>query len=89
MIRYECDRCGARLLANDAGRFIVRIEVYAAATHVDLDSETARYAGQGVTEVLAELAKADPNEVEDKTYRCLRFDVCDACRKTLLARPLG
>ena len=39
--------------------------------------------------VMQELADADPDEIEDQTYRSFRFDVCDACRRGLLAKPLG
>ncbi len=86
MIRYECDKCGAALSANDARRYIVKLEVYAAAGHVDLDDATD---GATLTDVLQELAAADPDEVEDQTYRSLRFDVCEKCRRVLLERPLG
>ncbi len=87
MIRYECDKCGARLTANDPGRFILKMEVYAAAGHIDLSLDEA---GEGsLQKVVEQLSKADPDEIEDQTYRCLRFDVCDACRKALLKSPLG
>ncbi len=88
MIRYECDRCGAAMMANDAQRFIVKLEVYAAAGHVDLDLNSHNDPRSEMDEILKSLSAADPDEVEDQTYRCLRFDVCDACRRTLLANPL-
>ncbi|HNQ24151.1 MAG TPA: hypothetical protein PKK06_13775 [Phycisphaerae bacterium] len=89
MIRYECDKCGAPLHANDPRRFIVKIEVYAAAGHIELDPEQTVDADAALKEVIEQLARANPDEVEDQTYRCLRFDLCDACRRQLLARPLG
>lgn len=89
MIRYECDKCGVAIGANDPQRFIVRFEVFAAAGHVDLDAVTSGHPGHGLEEVVKELARADPDEIEDQTYRSLRFDVCDACRRELLKRPLG
>lgn len=89
VIRYECDRCGVGMGANDAQRFLVRLEVFAAAGHVDLDAESSTASDKGIAEVLSDLAKADPDEIEDQTYRMLRFDVCDACRRELLKRPLG
>jgi hypothetical protein len=73
--------------ANAPQRFIVRIEVYAAAGHVDLDVEAG--SGETLDDVLRDIAQADPDEVEDQTYRLLRFDLCDTCRRNLLARPLG
>ncbi len=89
MIRYECDKCGVAIGANDPQRFIVRFEVYAAAGHVDLDAVTSGHPRHGLEEVVKELARADPDEIEDQTYRSFRFDVCDACRRELLKRPLG
>jgi len=89
LIRYRCDRCGATLGANDARRFIVRLEVYAAAGHVDLDAASSEDPSGDLSDVLEQLASADPDEIEDQTYRLLRFDLCDACRRTLLLKPLG
>lgn len=89
MIRYECDKCGVAIGANDPQRFIVRFEVFAAAGHVDLDAVSSGHPGHGLEEVVKELARADPDEIEDQTYRSFRFDVCDACRRELLKRPLG
>jgi len=89
MIRYECDKCGRALAANDRQRYIVRMEVFAAADHVDLDLDAVADPQQEMAKVLAELARADPDEIEDQTYRSFRFDLCDSCRKVLLKRPLG
>ncbi len=70
-------------------RYILRFEIYAAAGHVDLDMEDNASPRSTLEGVLQELASADPDEIEDQTYRSLRFDVCDRCRRTLLSRPLG
>ena len=89
MIRYECDKCGARLTANDANRFIVKMEVYAAAGHLEFDADAVENAGEELDAILSQLRSADPDEIEDQTYRSFRFDVCNSCRKELLAKPLG
>lgn len=88
MIRYECDRCRVRLGANDPRRFIVKLEVYAAAGHVDLTPDPHADPQREMDEIIKSLSAADPDEIEDQTYRCLRFDVCDTCRRSLLANPL-
>lgn len=75
--------------ANDSQRFIVRMEIYAAAGVLDLDKEGRGTSGASMQDVLAQLATADPDEIEDQTYRQLRFDLCDACRRVLLTKPLG
>lgn len=89
MIRYECDRCGLRLRANDPRRYILRFEIYSAAGHVDLEVEDSTSPRSTLEGVLQDLASADPDEIEDQTYRSLRFDLCDRCRRRLLSQPLG
>ena len=89
MIRYVCDRCGAALGANDSGRYILRMEIFAAAGPVELDLDSTRDPKQELSNVIRSLAAADPNDVEDRTYRSFRFDLCDSCRRELIARPLG
>lgn len=89
MIRYQCDRCGTAMGANDQRRYIVKLEVYAAAGHIDLDKEGDTDVALELDQVIRDLASADPDEMEDQTYRSFRFDLCDACRKVILQRPLG
>jgi hypothetical protein len=89
MIRYECDKCGKPLPANDASRFIVKLEVYAAIGQLDLGKVSESDTQSQLQDVLEELRTADPGDVEDQTYRSFRFDVCDACRRKILAKPLG
>jgi len=88
MIHYECDRCGAPLESNDPRRYIVKLEVYAAAGHLDLTLDAHADPQREMEDIIKSLSAADPDEVEDQTYRCLRFDVCNSCRRTLLANPL-
>lgn len=77
------------MVSNDSRRFIVKIEVYAAAGPVELDLEGDSEAGGKLEGLIEQLKTADPSEVEDQTYRSLRFDLCDACRRKLLEHPLG
>lgn len=89
MIRYQCDRCGASLGANDSDRFILRLELYAAAGPVELNLESGKDTRRELSELIESLSKADPDDVEDRTYRCLRFDLCNCCRQAILERPFG
>ena len=89
MIHYECDKCGARMVANDPKRYIVRLEVYAAAGPVELELDCKSDTASELTSLLDSLRAADATDIEDRTYRSFRFDLCDACRRTLLASPLG
>ena len=89
MIRYECDKCGKPLAANDRQRYIVKMEVFAAADHVDFDAEEIANPKLEMAKVLSQLANADPDEIEDQTYRSFRYDLCNACRRTFIKKPLG
>lgn len=75
--------------ANDSGRYIVRIEVFAAADHIDLDQARSNSSPNALEEVLRDLKQANPNEIEDRTYRQMRYDLCDRCRRSFLIDPLG
>jgi hypothetical protein len=74
--------------ANDARRYIVKMEVYAAAGHVDIAQDATADPKGELETVLKQLAEADADDMEDQTYRRFRFDVCDDCRRKLLADPL-
>lgn len=89
MIRYECDKCGASLHSNDNRRYIVKLEIYAAAGHMELAPDELSDPQRELEAVMKHLAQADADEIEDQTYRSFRFDLCDACRKLLIAHPLG
>ncbi|MCP4591716.1 MAG: hypothetical protein GY842_13330 [bacterium] len=90
MIRYECDKCGCSLTANDPRRFIVKMEVYAAAAPLEFSqSELAKDHTSEIKELVEQLYTANPDEIEDQTYRRLRFDLCNTCQQALLRRPLG
>jgi len=51
------------------------MEIYAAAGVVDLDADAATDAKEGLSAVLDQLRRADPDEIEDQTYRAFRFDL--------------
>ncbi|MEK6674152.1 MAG: hypothetical protein AABZ47_00690 [Planctomycetota bacterium] len=89
MIRYECDMCGVGLKANDSSRYIVKMEIYAAAGPLDLDAHADGDTEGELSKVIESLSTADPGDMEDRTYRSFRFDVCDSCRKALLLKPIG
>jgi hypothetical protein len=90
MIRYRCDRCGCTLAANDPARFIVKIEVYAAAEHIEFGpADLQRDHLKEIQSLVEQLKTADPDEIEDQTYRRLRFDLCRDCQRWLLQNPLG
>ena len=89
-IRFECDKCGAVLAANDAKRFIVKMEVFAAAGPIEFTSaDLAKDRSGELSALIDHLNHADPDEIEDQTYRNLRFDLCATCHRALLRNPLN
>jgi len=90
MIRYRCDKCGCDMTANDPRRFIVKLEVYAAAAPIEFnENDPAKDHSEEINRLLKQLANADPDEIENQTYRALRFDLCRECQRKLLEHPLG
>ena len=90
MIRYRCDKCGCTMTANDPRRFILKMEVYAAAAPIEFnESDAGRDHTAEIRRLVEQLSNADPDEIEDQTYRSLRFDLCRECQRGFLQRPLG
>ena len=90
MIRYQCDGCGVDLGRDGSNHYIVRIEAFAAAGKLEFTEQDLRRDHQAeITEVLAQLARSPPDEIEDQVYRSLRYDLCPACHHRFLAGPLA
>jgi len=89
MDALTCDGCGKALLADEPARYVVRIQVFAAYDPLELTPDDL--AGNHRAEIQAllnRLAKADPQELEDSIYKEFVFDLCMACQRRYLARPL-
>jgi len=90
VIRFECDKCGVPLGPGDGDRFIVLIEAYAAAEPIEFSADdlTADRSEEWRS-LVTRLHRADPDELEDQTYRRRRFDLCPPCHRNFLRHPLG
>jgi len=90
MIRFCCDGCGKMMQANDADRHIVRIEAFAAAEGLAISKEQLKSDHRAqIRQIIGQLEKADPDQVEDQVYRSFRFDLCTNCHQRYLRQPLG
>ncbi|NOT01802.1 MAG: hypothetical protein HOP29_14370 [Phycisphaerales bacterium] len=90
MIRFACDRCGVALKSNDSARFILKIEAYASAGPLAFDREEIERDRSAEMEALIEqLKRTDADQIEDQTYRAMRFDLCRECHREFLADPIG
>jgi hypothetical protein len=87
MIHYSCDLCGAPL--DGAGqRYIVKIEVYAAADGEDIAHDNLEDLDESLEQLTESLSQADPDEVEDANYRGFRFDLCPRCQRRYMSDPM-
>jgi len=89
LIRYRCDVCRLDLAKDGSNHFIVKIEAYAAAGRLEFtQADLERDHRDEMISLMADLAKQDPDDIEDAVYRSFRFDLCPACHRRFLAGPL-
>ena len=89
MIRYRCDKCGKELPPGASGRFVVRIEVFAAEGPLEITAEDLEKDHQAeIRRTIEQLSKTPLDDVEDTVYRSFRFDLCGKCHAEYLRDPL-
>jgi len=88
MLHFSCDLCGKDLTDGRDSRYVVRMEVYAAAdpaqlTDADLSDDQLEAVGQL-------LRDGDDADLEPApAYKKLQYDLCPGCHKKFLADPLN
>ena len=88
-IRYACDRCGRQLEPDDPGRFVVKVEVFAAADPLTITEEDLKRDHRAeIARLIDQLERMDPDEVEDQVYRSFRFDLCRQCHEAYIRSPI-
>lgn len=88
MIVYQCDLCRKRMTANDSGRYIVRLEAFAAAEPLEIrQSDRNRDHTLEIRELIDTLAQQSQDQVEDSVYRNFRYDLCSTCHAIFLSQP--
>jgi hypothetical protein len=89
MIRFCCDGCRKTLQPNDPQRYILRIELFAAAEHLQVSpQDLARDHRAEIQRILNQLQRANPDQIEDQVFRAFRFDLCADCHQRYLRNPL-
>ncbi len=90
MIRYSCDLCKCEIDSKLDLRYVVRIEVAAAMSPLELDeAEDDRDHLLEMHEILERLDDADSDDIADDIYQNMRFDLCAKCRQKFVKSPLG
>jgi hypothetical protein len=88
MIHYSCDLCGARLDGDDQ-RYVVKIEVYAAADDAEIGGpDDLEGIDQQIEQLTDSLNEADASQIDDANYRGFRYDLCPRCQRRYLNDPL-
>lgn len=88
MLHFSCDLCGKDLTDGRDSRYVVRMEVYAAAdpgrlTDDDLSDDNLEAVGEL-------LRDADETDVEPApAYKKMQYDLCPKCHVKFLADPLN
>ncbi len=90
MVHYTCDMCGKTLLSDEDVRYVVKIEVFAAADPMEItEDDLKKDHHKEIADLLDQMEDMDPQELEDGVYKKLRFDLCAACQRKYLANPLA
>jgi hypothetical protein len=89
MHHLVCDICGKALLVDEDVRYQARIQVFAAYDPLELtEADLARDHQAEMRALLDQLAAMDPQDVEDSVYKDMHFDLCMACQREYIRRPL-
>lgn len=87
MIHFTCDCCKRLIDLDHEIRYIVRMEVFAAAdTSVEAMDDDRDYL-QEIEEMLSRDQTVDP--LDNEVYQQARFDLCSECRERFVSNPLG
>jgi hypothetical protein len=89
MVHVTCDNCGKELRPGE-GRYVVRIEVFAAhdpaeLTEADLDEDHL----EAVSELIRQMEESDEPDSLEPTSRQMRYDLCTDCRERYVRDPLS
>lgn len=87
MIHFTCDCCKRLIDMQHEVRFVLRMEVFAAADAGDESLDDDRDYLQEIEDMLTQDDATD--ELEDEVYQQARFDLCGECRDRLVNNPLG
>jgi hypothetical protein len=89
MLHFSCDLCGKDLTDNVDGRFVVRMEVFAAHDPGQLVDDDL---SDDQLEAIGQLLRDTDDETDLEpapAFKKLQFDLCSGCHKKFLADPLN
>jgi hypothetical protein len=87
MITHICDRC-YRPLAKKNPRYVVKIQVYAAADPLEITAEDLKAPQMDLQEAMAKAAEQTEAEAMRDVYVELQYDLCRPCQQAYLRQPM-
>ncbi|HEX3148539.1 MAG TPA: hypothetical protein VHR66_10675 [Gemmataceae bacterium] len=88
MLHFSCDLCGKDLTEGGDGRFVVRMEVFAAHDPAQLvDDDLSDDQLEAIGQLLRDEDDVDLEPAP--TFKKLQYDLCSGCHKKFLADPLN
>ncbi len=90
MAPFSCDRCGKPLLVDESVRYVLKIECWAAYDPLEIaPTDLARDHEREIRELVREIERRSPEELEAEVYKRFDCDLCLPCQRAYLRDPLG
>ena len=89
MTNFACDLCGRPVPLGDEPRYVVRIQVFAAADPMELTADDLkRDLRAELRDLVRRMENLDPEKAQDQVHREFTFELCPACHAEYLKDPL-
>jgi hypothetical protein len=86
---HICDMCGVRI-EDDKLRYALEMKVFAAYDTLKLGpADLARDYEVEIRNLVEEMKRMDPRQLEEDVSKQLSFDLCRTCHQKFLKNPLG
>lgn len=88
MITHICDRC-CRPLGKKSPRYVVKIQVYAAAEPLEISAEDLQQDTKAeLKQALEKAAEQSEAEAMRDVYVEMQYDLCRSCQQAYLLQPI-
>lgn len=90
MMHFSCDFCGKDMTPEGTGRYVLKMEAYAANDPTELTAEDLEE--DHVEEMARLLCELEENDEEPELLpvcKKMRFDLCATCYRKFVRDPLG
>lgn len=90
MTHFSCDLCGKDMMPDDSGRYVVKVEAFAAHPAAELtEDDLAEDHVEEMGRLLREMEECDEAPEVLPACKKMRFDLCPACFRKFVGDPLG